>query len=112
MPHGFSIDDDTAYIERLLIPGLRKAGDFRSALALSAPAPTLIHNAGGVFRVPECEDLYRLLGASRRARGPGQRVEPSYDYRVAGYVAVPSGARDAAPASVSYDIVDLGDCNP
>ena len=66
----FSIDDDTAYIERLLIPGLRKAGDFRSALALSAPAPTLIHNAGGVFRLPECEDLYRLLGRGRRTPPP------------------------------------------
>ena len=57
----FSIDDDPSYIDRLFIAGLRKAGGFRSALALAAPAPTLIHNAGGVFRVPECEDLYSLL---------------------------------------------------
>ena len=57
----FPIADDASYIDRLFIPGLRKAGDVRSALALAAPAPTLIHNAGGVFRVPECEDLYSLL---------------------------------------------------
>lgn len=59
----FSIDDDASYVDRVFIPGLRKAGGFRSALAVAAPAPTLVHNTGGVFRTPECADLYRLLGA-------------------------------------------------
>ena len=62
MRHSSPIAEDASYVDRLFIPGLRKAGDFRSALALAAPSPTLIHNAGGVFRASECQDLYRLLG--------------------------------------------------
>ena len=58
----FPIAEDTSYVDRLFIPGLRKAGDLRSALALAAPSPTLIHNAGGVFRAAGCRDLYRMLG--------------------------------------------------
>ena len=58
----FSVKDDASYLDRLFIPGLRKAGGFQSAIALAAPSPTLIHNAGGVFHATECQDLYRLLG--------------------------------------------------
>ena len=58
----FPIAEDARYVDRLFIPGLRKAGDLRSALALAAPSPTLIHNAGGVFRAAGCRDLYRMLG--------------------------------------------------
>ena len=58
----FPIAEDASYVDRLFIPGLRKAGDFRSALALAAPSPTLIHNAGGVFHAAGYRDLYRMLG--------------------------------------------------
>ncbi len=40
--------DDNAYLERLFIPGLRRAGDFRSL----PQDGVLAHNTAGVFRAP------------------------------------------------------------
>ena len=55
----FDRDSDEAFLERLFIPGIRRAGDLQTAIAL-AEGPVVIHNAGDRFRV---------------ARG-GARVEP------------------------------------
>jgi hypothetical protein len=47
---GFDTSRDAAYIERLYIPGLRRAGDLQTALAM-AKGPVLIHDAGTRFDV-------------------------------------------------------------
>ncbi len=59
---GFSINDDTSYLERLYVPGLRAVGGLPTALALAAPAPTFIHNTDGRFDVREISTLYAGLG--------------------------------------------------
>jgi hypothetical protein len=45
----FDIDSDQEYLKKLFIPGLRRAGDFRTAVALASPTPLLIHNLGEAF---------------------------------------------------------------
>ncbi len=59
---GFSIGDDQSYVERLYVPGLRAVGGLLTALALAAPAPTFIHNAGGNFPIADISRLYDTLG--------------------------------------------------
>ncbi|MCX6909515.1 MAG: hypothetical protein NTY01_15935, partial [Verrucomicrobia bacterium] len=46
----FNPASDTAYLKQLYVPVLRRAGDFRSAVALIGNAPLLIHNAGEAFK--------------------------------------------------------------
>ena len=48
---GFSTADDEAYLARLYIPGLRRAGDLRTASDV-AQGRLVIHNAGAVFDAP------------------------------------------------------------
>lgn len=44
----FPSDDESAYLERLYIPGFLRAGGFRAL----PDRGVLIHNAGGVFHAP------------------------------------------------------------
>ncbi|MBI1388731.1 MAG: hypothetical protein GC154_09825 [bacterium] len=61
---GFDSDDDFAYLKRLFVPHLRRAGDVRMAQAVIAPAPLLIHDTAGVFQTDWAERAYRTLNAS------------------------------------------------
>jgi hypothetical protein len=45
----FDAASDAAWLKSLYVPVLRRAGDFRAALALIGDAPLLVHNAGGKF---------------------------------------------------------------
>lgn len=47
----FDASSDAAYVRTLYVPVLRRAGDFRAALALIGNAPLLIHNTGNAFKV-------------------------------------------------------------
>jgi len=58
----FDTENDAAYLEKLFIPLIRRAGDFRSATALIAPAPLLIHNTGTAFKADWARDAYRAAG--------------------------------------------------
>jgi hypothetical protein len=67
---GFDTGSDAAFVDRLYIPGLRRAGDLQTAAAL-ATAQIVIHNAGDRFslegprverrRLPTAEIL-RIIG--------------------------------------------------
>ena len=46
----FDAASDNAYLNKLYVPVLRRAGDFRAAVALIGNAPLLIHNTGGMFK--------------------------------------------------------------
>jgi hypothetical protein len=48
---GFDLSSDAAVVERLYIPGLRRAGDLRTAGAI-ASSRLVVHNAGTAFKVP------------------------------------------------------------
>ena len=48
---GFSTADDEGYLARLYVPGLRRAGDLRTASDV-AQGRLVIHNAGAVFDAP------------------------------------------------------------
>ncbi len=41
---GFNNRDDSAWVERLNIPGILRVGGFDTAIACAAPRPIMIHN--------------------------------------------------------------------
>jgi hypothetical protein len=64
----FDPTSDSGYLERLFIPGIRYIGDLRMALALAAPARTLLHGAGTPRPWEPLRSLYRGLDAPERSR--------------------------------------------
>jgi len=58
----FPSENDVAFVQRLPIPGLRRAGDFATAVTLAPLTPLLIHNTGKDFRTEKLADAYRRLG--------------------------------------------------
>jgi len=73
---GFDSGNDEVYLEKLHIPLLRRAGDFRTAALLAPASPLLLHNEGGDLAA-EFEDAYRLRGASDRLRSSKQPLSVS-----------------------------------
>jgi len=47
----FDNGDDRAFVDRLYIPGLRRAGDFQTAIGM-ATGSIVVHDGGGRFTVP------------------------------------------------------------
>lgn len=62
----FDTRDDVAYLPALYAPGLRRAGDFRTAAALVAPAPLCLHNTGDAFPTNAIAAAFRAAGARLR----------------------------------------------
>lgn len=54
--------DDQQVLAQVPIPGIRRAGDFQTAVTLAPLTPLLIHNTGGKFRTDFIAELYRRLG--------------------------------------------------
>jgi hypothetical protein len=51
---------DQMFVNRLYIPGLRRAGDFHTAISMSA-GPVVVHNSGGQFRLDGARVLSEKL---------------------------------------------------
>ena len=58
----FNIDDDQRYLRDLSLPGIRRAGDFRTAVTLSSPGRLLLHNTGESSLVSWAQDVYKATG--------------------------------------------------
>jgi dienelactone hydrolase len=79
----FETENDAAYLEKLFIPLIRRAGDFRTATALIAPAPLLIHNTGTAFRADWARDAYRAAG---REAALAVKEAPASEAEIAGWL--------------------------
>lgn len=60
---GFASDSDDAYLNGPFAPGLRRAGDFRTAAMLAAPAPLCLFNTAGRFKTETIAAGYKALRA-------------------------------------------------
>lgn len=72
----FDTARDEAYLDLLPIPGIRRAGDFATALLLAPPAPLLIHNAGGRFDVERSLTTLRKIAAGVEMRAESEAMNP------------------------------------
>ena len=61
----YTSNNDTAFLETLPIPSIRRVGDFRTAGTLAAPRPLTIHNTGGVFDTEWIAEVYGNIGAGQ-----------------------------------------------
>ena len=60
---GFAADSDEEFERKFFIPGLRKAGDFRSAAVLLPPGRTLLYHAAPSFPTEWFEASFQAAGA-------------------------------------------------
>lgn len=58
----FTTSEDDDYLKYLPIPGLRRAGDFTTSIAVAPLTPLAIHHTGGKFQTEKIAELYRKLG--------------------------------------------------
>jgi hypothetical protein len=58
----FPAESDAAFVQWLPIPGLRRAGDFDTAVTLAPLTPLLIYNTGSEFHPEKLAEIYRRLG--------------------------------------------------
>ncbi len=58
----FDSSSDEAFIKSMPIPGLRRAGDFTTAVTVAPLTPLLIHNAGNKFNAEKIDAVYKALG--------------------------------------------------
>ncbi|MBI2842997.1 MAG: acetylxylan esterase [Armatimonadetes bacterium] len=61
---GLDISSDAVFPDDLYVPGLRRAGDFRTAVAVAAPAALYLHNTQGLWDSAWVEDAYESAGAT------------------------------------------------
>ena len=64
----FRSGEDRSYLDRLYIPLIRRAGEFRTALTLAPASRLLIHNTGTQFETEWVRETYRIAAAENRLR--------------------------------------------
>lgn len=65
---GLDTSDDQAFLDELYVACLRRAGDFSTAMALTAPRRLFVHNTQGRFDVSWGESAYAAAGAAGALR--------------------------------------------
>jgi hypothetical protein len=58
----FDSSSDEAFIKSMAIPGIRRAGDFTTAVTVAPLTPLLIYNTGNKFNTEKIEALYKAFG--------------------------------------------------
>jgi hypothetical protein len=58
----FDSSSDEAFIKSMAIPGIRRAGDFTTAVTIAPLTPLLIYNTGNKFNTEKIEALYKAFG--------------------------------------------------
>jgi len=58
----FDSSSDEAFTKSVAVPGIRRAGDFTTAVAIAPLTPLLIHNAGNKFNAEKIEAVYKAFG--------------------------------------------------
>jgi dienelactone hydrolase len=56
------LENDAKFLQQLAIPGVRRAGDVVTAVALAPFTPLTIYNRGDHFKVDKLESMYRNFG--------------------------------------------------
>jgi hypothetical protein len=58
----FDNNNDEEFLQRLAIPGLRRAGDMTTAAAIAPLTPLLLHNTSTRFQANQLTDVFAALG--------------------------------------------------
>jgi hypothetical protein len=58
----FDSSSDEAFIKIAAVPGIRRAGDFTTAVTIAPLTPLLVHNTGNKFNTGKIEAVYKVFG--------------------------------------------------
>jgi Acetyl xylan esterase (AXE1) len=58
----FDSSSDEAFIKSAAVPGIRRAGDFTTAVTIAPLTPLVIHNTGNKFNTDKVEAVYKTFG--------------------------------------------------
>jgi Acetyl xylan esterase (AXE1) len=70
----FDSSSDEAFIKSMPIPGVRRAGDFTTAVTVAPLTPLLIHNAGNKFKAEKIEAVYNALGKAENFKSQSAKL--------------------------------------
>lgn len=70
----FDSASEADFLKLLPIPGLRRAGDFTTAIALAPLTPLLVHNTGGKFATETIAGLYARLGRAEHFQAQTENI--------------------------------------
>ncbi|MGH9848532.1 MAG: alpha/beta hydrolase family protein [Blastocatellia bacterium] len=73
----FDSASDETFVKSLPIPGIRRAGDFATAVTIAPLNPLLIHNTGNKFRAGRIEAVYKALGKAENFRAQTAKLGDS-----------------------------------
>ncbi|MEO6725420.1 MAG: hypothetical protein ABIP14_08965 [Blastocatellia bacterium] len=59
------VSSDEEFLKWLPIPGIRRAGDFVTAVAIAPLTPLRVHNTGDKFQTARIAEIYRRLGRAQ-----------------------------------------------
>lgn len=70
----FPTSSDDAFVARLPIPGIRRAGDFVTAVSLVPFTPLLLHGTGNQFETSQLRTLYARFGQARHFATQAEKI--------------------------------------
>ena len=70
----FDNNNDEEFLKRLAIPGLRRAGDFTTAVAVSQLTPLLLHNTNNRFQTERIAALYQALSSASKLQVKPEKI--------------------------------------
>jgi cephalosporin-C deacetylase-like acetyl esterase len=73
----FASSSDEAFTKIIPIPGIRRAGDFTTAVAIAPLTPLLIHNTGDRFETEKIEAIYKAFGKAGSFKTQSTRLSAS-----------------------------------
>jgi cephalosporin-C deacetylase-like acetyl esterase len=73
----FDSSSDEAFIESVAIPGIRRAGDFTTAVTIAPLTPLLVHNTGNKFKTEKIEAVYRAFGKAENFKSQPAKLSDS-----------------------------------
>jgi dienelactone hydrolase len=73
----FDSASDEAFIKSVAIPGIRRAGDFTTAVTITPLTPLLIHNTGNKFDTEKIEAVYKAFGKAEAFKSQPTKLSDS-----------------------------------
>jgi hypothetical protein len=73
----FDSSSDEAFIKSVAIPGIRRAGDFTTAVTIAPLTPLLIHNTGNKFKTEKIEAVYKAFGKAEAFKSQSAKLSDS-----------------------------------
>jgi dienelactone hydrolase len=73
----FDLSRDESFIKSAAIPGIRRAGDFTTAVTIAPLTPLLIHNTGNKFNTEKIEAVYKAFGKAENFKMQSARINDS-----------------------------------